>query len=139
MLCQFLLYSEVTEPRIYIYPLFLGFPSYLGHYRAFNRVLCPYSKFSLVIYFIHSINSLCVWVCVCVLSCVQLFVALWTVACQALLSIEFCRQKYWSGLSFPSSRDLPNPGIKLTSPVSSALAGGFFTTELPGEPIYMHS
>ena len=92
MLCQFLLYSEVTEPRIYIYPLFLGFPSYLGHHRAFNRVLCPYSKFSLVIYFIHSINSLCVCVCVCVLSCVQLFVTPWTVAHQTPLSMEFSFQ-----------------------------------------------
>ena len=39
------------------------------------------------------------------------------------------RQEYWSGLPFPSLRDLPNPGIK---PVSPALAGGVFTTEPPG-------
>jgi len=26
------------------------------------------------------------------------------------------------------------PGIKLASPVSPALAGGIFTTELPGKP-----
>ena len=31
---------------------------------------------------------------------------------------------YWSGLLFPSPEDLPNPGIKLTSPASTALAGG---------------
>ena len=36
------------------------------------------------------------------------------------------RQEYWSGLSFLSPGDLPDPGIKLASP---ALAGGFFTTE----------
>ena len=36
------------------------------------------------------------------LSCVQLFAALWTVACQAPLSMEFSRQEYWSGLPFPS-------------------------------------
>ena len=35
--------------------------------------------------------------CVCVLSCVQLFVTPWTVACQAPLSIGFSRQEYWSG------------------------------------------
>ena len=34
---------------------------------------------------------------------------------QAPLSMEFPRQEYWSGLSFPSPGDLPNPGIK-TSP-----------------------
>ena len=30
--------------------------------------------------------------------------------------------------------DLPNPGIEPVSPPSSALAGGFFTTEPPGKP-----
>ena len=36
----------------------------------------------------------------------------------------FLRQKYWSGLPFPSPWDLPNPGIKPASPASPALAGG---------------
>ena len=40
----------------------------------------------------------------------------------------FSRQKYWSGLPFPSSGDLLNPGIKPASLVSLALADGFFTT-----------
>ena len=30
------------------------------------------------------------------------FAILWTVACQALLSMEFSRQEYWSGSAFPS-------------------------------------
>jgi len=38
-----------------------------------------------------------------------------TVACQASLSIGFSRQEHWSGLSFPSPGDLPNPGIKTVS------------------------
>ena len=38
----------------------------------------------------------------------------------------FPSQEYWSGLSFPSPGDLPDPGIKPTSP---ALAGRFFTSE----------
>ena len=42
----------------------------------------------------------------------------------------FLRQEYWSGLPVPSPGDLPNQGIKSTS---SALAGGFFTTALPGK------
>ena len=50
------------------------------------------------------------------LSCVQLFVNLWTVARQALLSMEFSSQEYWSGLPFPSPGDLPDPGIKPGSP-----------------------
>ena len=35
---------------------------------------------------------------------------LWTVACQASLSMEFSKQGYWSGQPFPSPGDLPNPG-----------------------------
>ena len=34
------------------------------------------------------------------------------VAHQAPLSMEFSRQEYWSGLSFPPLGDLPNTGIK---------------------------
>ena len=47
---------------------------------------------------------------------------------QAPLSLGFSRQEYWSGLPFPSPMDLPGSWIK---PMSPALAGGFFTTELP--------
>ena len=35
----------------------------------------------------------------------------WSVACQALLSVEFSSQQYWSELPFPAPGDLPNPGI----------------------------
>ena len=65
------------------------------------------------------------------LSHVRLFATSWTVAHQAPLSVEFSRQEYWCGLSFPSPEDLPNPGTELASLVSlvsPALAGGFFTT-----------
>ena len=47
--------------------------------------------------------------------------------------MEFSRQEYWSGLSFPSSGDLPDPGIKPMSLTSPALAGGFFTTSATWE------
>ena len=63
------------------------------------------------------------------LSCIVL-----SVVCQAPLSMEFSRQEYWSGLTFPPPEDLPNPGIKPASPVDPALAGRFFTTEPPGKP-----
>ena len=46
------------------------------------------------------------------LSCVRLFATPWTVARQALLSMGFSRQEYWSGLPFPSPGDLPDPGIE---------------------------
>ena len=48
------------------------------------------------------------------LSCVRLFAILWTIACQAPLSMGFPRQEYWSGLPFPSPRGLPDLGIGST-------------------------
>ena len=47
----------------------------------------------------------------------------WAVACQVPLSRGFSRQEYWSGLPYPPPGDLPNPGIKPTSPAAPALAG----------------
>ena len=61
-----------------------------------------------------------VWKEVKLLSCVQLFVIPWTVACQTPQSMGFSRQEYWSGLPFPSPGDLPDPGIELGSPALQA-------------------
>ena len=74
-----------------------------------------------------------VHVVVQLLSHVQLFVTPWTVACQALLSVKFARQGYWSGLPFPPPGDLPYPRIEPASLASPALAGDFFTTVAPGK------
>ena len=78
---------------------------------------------------LHSQTS-CVCMCWVVSSS---FVAQWTVAWQAPLSMKFSTQEYWSGLLFPPQRDLPNPGIKPATPVSPALAGRFFTTSTTWE------
>ena len=67
---------------------------------------------------------------VCVLSRVRLLVTPWTVARQAPLSMEFSRQEHWSGLSFPTPRDLPDPGIK---PMSPALQVNSSLSETPGK------
>ena len=66
---------------------------------------------------------------VCVLSHlsqVRLFGTSWTIACQARLFMGFSRKEYWSGLPYPPPGDLPNPGIKPTSPVSPALQADSF-------------
>ena len=55
------------------------------------------------------------------LSYVQLFATLWTVACQAPLSTGFSRQESWSGLPFAPPGDLLHLGIEPASPVSPAL------------------
>ena len=52
-----------------------------------------------------------------------------TVAYQALPSVEFSRQEYWSGLPFPSPGDLPDPGIEPRYP---ALEADALTSEPPG-------
>ena len=65
------------------------------------------------------------------LSPVRLFVTPWTVAYQALPSMGFSRQEYWSGLPFPSPGDLPDPGIK---PGSLAFQADALTSEPPGKP-----
>ena len=57
----------------------------------------------------------------------------WTVGSQAPLSMECFRQEYWSGLPFHVPGDLPDPGTEPASPVSPALAGGFFTTAPRGK------
>ena len=64
------------------------------------------------------------------LSPVQLFAAPRIVAHQALLSMEFSRQEYQSGLPFPSPEDLPNPGIEAGSP---ALQTDSLLAEPPGK------
>ena len=65
---------------------------------------------------------------------VWFFVTPWTVAHQALLSMGFSRQGYWSGLPFPSPGELPDPGIEPRSP---ALRAGALPSEPPGKPHYL--
>ena len=61
------------------------------------------------------------------LSHAQPFVTLWTIARQTLLAMEFSKQEYWSGLPFPSSGDLSDPGIKPGYPA-------LYVNSLPSKP-----
>ena len=70
------------------------------------------------------------------LSCVRLYVTLWTAAHQAPLSVRFSRWKYWSGkkkilewLALPPPGDLPDPSQTWVS----CTAGRFFNADLPGK------
>ena len=75
------------------------------------------------------------WLVALMLSGVWLFAALWTVARQASLSMEFPRQEYWSGLPFSTREDVLDPGIERVpgSPESLALVGEVFTTSITWE------
>ena len=75
-----------------------------------------------VLYHEHHLESpVLAMYCACMLSHVQLFVTLWTLAHKLPLSMGFSRQEYWSGLPFPSPGDLPDPGIEPMTPVSPAV------------------
>ena len=83
---------------------------------------------------------MCVCVCVYVYahSVMSDSATSWTVAFKAPLSMEFSRQKYWSGLPFPSPGDIHDIEIKPVSLVSPALAGRFFTTGATWE-VYIYT
>ena len=55
----------------------------------------------------------------------------WAAADQASLSVEFCRQEYWSGYPFPPPGNLPDPGIEPRSPT---LQADSLLSEPPGKP-----
>ena len=56
---------------------------------------------------------------------------------QAILSMGFSRQEYWSGLPFFPPVDLSDPGTEPVSLTSPALAGRFFTTGTTWEALTM--
>ena len=58
---------------------------------------------------------------------------------QAPLFIGFSQQEYWSGLPCPTPGDLHHPGIKPTSPTSSALQMDSLPLKSPGKPIYINN
>ena len=64
-------------------------------------------------------------------SCVKLLAILWTIVCQAPLSMGFFRQEYWSGLPCPPPGNLSNPGLEPKSPVSPVLQADSLPTEPP--------
>ena len=72
--------------------------------------------------------------------CTRVFVNPWTTACQAPLSMGFSRQEYWSGLSSPSSGDLPDPGTEPAS-IHACLhwQAGSLPLAPPGKPLLLNT
>ena len=100
------IYSFPLEPLFYS---LLSHPTPLGHHRApsytSHYLFYTQTHARMVSHFTH----------------VRLFATLWTVACQASLSMGFSSQKHWSGLPYPPPGDLFDPGIEPMSPGSPAL------------------
>ena len=69
---------------------------------------------------------------------IQLFETLWNVAPQALLSVGFSRQEYWSGLPCPAPGYLPDPGVEPASLMFPALQADSLPSEPPGKPLLFH-
>ena len=67
---------------------------------------------------------------------VRLCATLWTIACQAPLSMGFSRQEHWSGLLCPSPGDLPDPQNKPASLILRLLHWqvGSLPLAPPGKP-----
>ena len=91
-----------------------------------STVLVNYSMFLGLSHVWHS-------TCACTLGHVRLFVTPRTLAHQALLSMGFSRQEYWSGLPCPPPGHLPDPVIEAASFTSPALSGRFFITSATWE------
>ena len=109
-------------------PLFL----WVSYFHFFLSSVVTLFKHTLFLYsYLNSVRFNIKKVKVKSLSHVSLFGPLWTVACQAPLSVGFSRQEYWSGLPFSSPKELPDPGIKLGSP---ALQADSFPSEPSGNP-----
>ena len=66
---------------------------------------------------------------------VRLFATLWTVACQATVSMGFSRQEYWSGLPCPPPGYLPDPGIEPKSFMYPYWQEGSLPLAPPGKPL----
>ena len=69
---------------------------------------------------------------------IQLFETLWNVAHQALLSVGFSRQEYWSGLPCPAPGYIPDPGVEPASLMFPALQADSLPSEPPGKPLLFH-
>ena len=66
---------------------------------------------------------------------VWLFAILWTIACQAPLSMGFSKQEYWSELPFPFPGHLPDPGIARESLAAPALQADSLPLNHQGSPL----
>ena len=71
----------------------------------------------------------------CTLSHILLFATPRTVDRQASLSMESSRKEYWSGLPFPTSGNLPNPGVEPASSVSPVQVNSLAMSHLGSPPL----
>ena len=100
-------------------PSFLPIQVTTEHWAEFSML---YSRFSLIIYFIHTDGDGGLVSKACLTLATQ-----WTVACQAPLSMEFSRQEYWWELAIHFSRGYSWLRDQTHISCVSCIAGRFFT------------
>ena len=105
----------------------------LSHAESQYSVFSKIPSYSWADLLLNSFNCLHKMAMKLKVSVTQSYPIIWTVACQAPLSVEFSKQEYISlGKSpFPSPGNLLNPGIKLVSPTVQADS---LLSEPPGKP-----
>ena len=106
---------------------------------ARERVPCYRTVYFTYHFFFLSL-SFFFYFCAQLLSCVQLFATLWTVAYQAPLSMGFSQHEYWGGLPFPPPGGVPDPRTETMSLASPALQAHSWPSEPSEKPkrnVYM--
>ena len=134
----FFLLSSELENKIALEPVALSLSSWISRY-CVTETSCPHwALFESLTHRMYEQNKMVVDGCYTSFkyfererewthSVLSDSVTPWTVAYQALPSMEFSKEEYWSGLPFPSPGDLPHPVIEPGSPALQADA-------LPSEP-----
>ena len=97
------LLSVILLQEKYVHSLFLDVMIIFSFFFLFKEFYSIWNLFTYTREYVHAQS----------LSHVQFFVTLWTVACQAPLSMGFSRQEYWNGLPFPPPWDLPHPDVMI--------------------------
>ena len=106
---------------------------YLYSGRKFGSLMVMIKLYKYI--YVHTLYKQMLYICMHVsmlrhFSRIQLFVTLWTVACQVSLSMGFSRE-YWNGLLYPPPGELLDPGIESVSVESPALQADSLPTGPP--------
>ena len=112
--------GQRTE-RIKWWILFQQWPANMSSFTCVGFCLYVFLTFKVIVMLEGRI------MCAELLSCIQLFATLWTIAHQAPLSMGFPRQEYWTGLPFSFFGGSSQPRNWTYGSCVSCAAGRFFT------------
>ena len=123
--------KQMTEQKCWIYEVKKKDNNNFFSEHNLKSTDCHYLYMPTVLTFLLQLGC-----CLVAKSYLTLFVTLWTVACQAPLSMGFSRQEYWNGSPFPSPGASSQPR---NGACDSCRTGGFFTTGKPSTRIFQNN